>query len=150
MSNAAGPPATAARRVTPAGSVGGVDPELLLTDLALDAAVGALARRNHHHFDAMTEAERSQALDTWRALATDVLVAVRATLASEAPDAPPATATGGRAVLVFEDAGEEDVSVHAAFHPELEEIGPEEVAGTPAQVVALSLIEQLGGEQPPE
>ncbi len=127
-----------------------MDPELLLTDLALDAAVSALARRNHHHFDAMTEAERSQALDTWRALAIDVLVAVRSTLASEAPDAPPATATGGRAVLVFEDAGEEDVSVHAAFHPELEEIGPEEVAGTPAQLVALSLIEQLGDEPPPE
>jgi len=127
-----------------------VDPDLLLTDTALDAAVGALARRNHHHFDAMSDAERSQAVDTWRELATDVLVAVRSTVASETPEAPPATATGGRAVLVFEDAGEEDVAVHAAFHPELEEIGPEEVAGTPAQLVALSLLEQLDGEPPVE
>lgn len=143
-------PAAAPRRRPGTGSVDGVDPELLLTDTALDAAVGALARRNHHHFDAMSDAERSQAVDTWRELALDVLVAVRSTLASETPDAPPATATGGRAVLVFEDAGEEDVSIHAAFHPELEEIGPEEVAGTPAQLVALSLIEQLHGEPPAE
>jgi hypothetical protein len=127
-----------------------VDPDLLLTDIALDAAVGALARRNHHHFDAMSDIERSQAVDTWRELATDVLVAVRSTVASETPEAPPATATGGRAVLVFEDAGGEDVAVHAAFHPELEEIGPEEVAGTPAQLVALSLLEQLNGEPPEE
>lgn len=127
-----------------------MDPDLLLTDIALDAAVGALARRNHHHFDAMSDTERSQAVDTWRELATDVLVAVRSTVASETPEAPPATATGGRAVLVFEDAGGEDVAVHAAFHPELEEIGPEEVAGTPAQLVALSLLEQLNGEPPEE
>jgi hypothetical protein len=62
-----------------------VDPDLLLSDTALDAAVGALARRNHHHFDAMSEAERAQALATWRELATDVLVAVRSTAASETP-----------------------------------------------------------------
>ena len=97
----------------------------------------------------MSDDERSQAIDTWRGLATDVLVAVRSTVASESTEAP-ATATGGRAVLVFEDAGEEDVSIHAAFHPDLEEIGPEEVAGTPAQLVALSLIEQLNGDLPPE
>ena len=132
------------------GSVGGVDPDLLLTDLALDAAVGALARRNHQYFDAMSDLERSQAVDTWRELATDVLAAVRATVASESADAPPATAVGGRAVIVFEDAGEEDVAVHVAFHPDLEEIGPEEVAGTPAQLVALSLLEQLNDDQPAE
>ena len=127
-----------------------MDPDLLLTDAALDAAVGALARRNHHHFDAMSDAERSQAIDTWRELATDVLVAVRSTLASESSEAPPATATGGRAVLVFEDTGEEDVAIHAAFHPDLEEIGPEEFAGTPAQLVAVSLIEQLNDDLPEE
>lgn len=127
-----------------------MDPDLLLTDTALDAAVGALARRNHHHFDAMSDAERAQAVDTWRELATDVLVAVRSTAASETPNAPPATAAGGRAVLVFEDAGAEDVAVHAAFHPELQEIAPDEVAGTPAQLVALQLLEQLNGGEPPE
>jgi len=127
-----------------------VDPDLLLSDTALDAGVGALARRNHRHFEAMTDAERSQAIDTWRELAVDVLVAVRSTLASENPQAPPATATGGRAVLVFEDAGEEDVAVHAAFHPELEEVGPDEVAGTPAQLTALSLLEQLAPDDSEE
>lgn len=133
-----------------AGSVEGVDPELILSDAALDAAVGALARRNHHHFDAMSDTERSQAIDTWRTLATDVLVAVRSTVASETPEAGPQTATGGRAVLVFEDAGEEDVAVHAAFHPELQELGPDELGGTPAQITALSILEQLTGEPPPE
>ncbi len=126
------------------GSVEAVDPELLLTDEALDAAVGALARRNHHHFEAMSDPERAEAVDTWRALALDVLVAVRSTVASESEGAPPpSTSLGGRAVLVFEDAGDEDVAVHAAFHPELEEVGPEEFRGTAAQIVALSLIEQL-------
>ena len=120
-----------------------MDPDSLLADEALDAAVGALARRNHHHFEAMSEPERAQAVDTWRALSTDVLVAVRATLASDDPDRVPATALGGRAVLVFEDSGEEDVQVHAAFHPELEEVSPGEVAGTPAQLTALALLEQL-------
>lgn len=127
-----------------------MDPEQLLSDEALDAAVGALARRNHHHFEGMSDPERAQAVDTWRALATDVLVAVRSTVASETDGAPPSTSLGGRAVLVFEDAGEEDVSVHAAFHPELEEVGPEEFRGTAAQIVALSLIEQLnnpGGDE---
>lgn len=120
-----------------------MDPDLLLADDALDAAVGALAHRNQHHFEAMSEPERAQAVDTWRALATDVLVAVRAIVASEDPDRPVSTALGGRAVLVFEDAGEQDVAVHAAFHPELEEVAPGEVAGTPAQLTALALLEQL-------
>ncbi len=119
-----------------------MDPDHLLSAPALDAAVAALARRNHHHFDAMDDAERDQAVSTWRELATDVLVAVRSTT----PSADAEAEVGGRAVLVFEDAGEEDVAVHAAFHPELEEVGPEEVAGTPAQLVALSLLEQLHGD----
>ena len=127
-----------------------MDPDLLLSDLALDAAVGALAERNRHHFESMSEAERGQAVATWRELATDVLVAVRATLASEGGEAPPPTAAGGRAVIVFEDAGDEDVSVHAAFHPELEEVGPQEIAGTPAQLTALSLLEQLAPEDDEE
>lgn len=124
-----------------------MDPDLLLSDLALDAAVGALAERNRHHFESMSEVERAQAVQTWRELATDVLVAVRATLASEGGEAPAPTAAGGRAIIVFEDAGDEDVSVHAAFHPELEEISANEIAGTPAQLTALSLLEQLAPEE---
>lgn len=125
-----------------------MDPDLLLADQTLDAAVGALASRNQHHFEAMSEAERAQAVATWRQLATDVLVAVRATLASDGDDdAPPSTAVGGRAVLVFEDAGGEDVSVHAAFHPELEEVAPGEVTGTPGQLTALALLEQLAPDE---
>ena len=131
------------RRPPRRGSVAGVDPDLLMTDEALQAAVAALARRNQHHFEAMSEPERAQAVGTWRELATDVLVAVRVTLASDAPEGGPAPADGGRAVLVFEDAGGEDVSIHAAFHPQLEEVTPGEVSGTPAQLTALALLEQL-------
>lgn len=126
-----------------------MEPDLLLSGASLDAAVGALARRNQHHFEAMSEPERAQAVETWHALALDVLTAVRATLTSEDPEGVPSTALGGRAVVVFEDGGEEAVVVHAAFHPELQEVSPGEVAGSPAQLTALALLEQLSVEDEP-
>jgi hypothetical protein len=128
-----------------------VDPDLLLSDAALDAGVGALASRNAHHLQSMAPEERADALRHWRALAVDVLTAVRATLAADGAAAAEgeAVATPGRAVIVLEDVGEQDVAVHAAFHPELEELGDDEVAGTPAQLTALALLDELaGGEQP--
>ncbi len=141
-----------ARAAPRPGSVEEVDPDLLLADQALDAAVGALARRNQHHFEAMTEPERAQAVDTWRALATDVLGAVRATVATEGAEPVPTTSYGGRAVVIFEDAGgqdagEQDVNVHAAFHPELQQADNGEIAGTPAQLTALALLEQLAPDE---
>ncbi len=128
-----------------------MDPDLLLSDAALDAGVGALANRNAHHLQSMAPEERADALRHWRALAVDVLTAVRATLAADGAAAAggEAVATPGRAVIVLEDVGEQDVAVHAAFHPELEELGNDEVAGTPAQLTALALLDELaGGEQP--
>jgi hypothetical protein len=132
-----------------------VDPDLLLSDAALDAGVGALAARNAHHLQSMAPEERADALRHWRALAVDVLTAARATLsADEAPDGPPADPEAaalhapGRAVIVLEDVGERDVAVHAAFHPELEELGNDEVAGTPAQLTALALLDELAGGDP--
>ncbi len=128
-----------------------MDPDLLLSDAALDAGVGALANRNAHHLQSMAPEERADALRHWRALAVDVLTAVRATLAADGAAAAggEAVATPGRAVIVLEDVGEQDVAVHAAFHPELEELGDDEVAGTPAQLTALALLDELaGGEQP--
>ena len=125
-----------------------MDPDLLLADEPLDAAVAALARRNAHHFQDMTPEEQQSAIGHWRELALDVLAAARSVLASEpgATDGVQPTAQGGRAVLVFEDAGGEDVAVHASFHPELEEVGPQEIAGTPAQLTALTLLQELAPE----
>ncbi|WP_205697848.1 hypothetical protein [Conexibacter sp. SYSU D00693] len=126
------------------------DPDALLADSAVNAAVDALATRNAHHLSAMSDQERADALSHWRELALDVLTAARATLESEQvegatrPEGQP-----GRAVIVLEDAGDQDVAVHASFHPELEEIGENELQGTPAQIAAMSLLQELmeGGEE---
>jgi hypothetical protein len=126
----------------------GVDPDLLLSDAALDAGVGALMSRNAHHLQSMEPDERADAVRHWRALAVDVLTAVRVTLASDVapqPGDPAPPHAPGRAVIVLEDVGEQDVAVHAAFHPELEELGEDEVAGTPAQLTALALLDELAG-----
>ena len=131
------------------------DPDALLAEHTVAAAVDALATRNAHHFESMDEEERTQAAAHWRELALDVLTAARATIANGGPaegEAPPAAdGQPGRAVIVLEDAGEEDVAVHATFHPELEEINPGELQGTRAQIAAMSLLQDLmegdeGGE----
>lgn len=117
-------------------------PDDLLSEGSLNAAVTALVERNRHHFEAMSEAERSDAIGHWRDLSTAVLAAVGAQLhqpadASANPNAP------GRAVVVFEDAGGDQVAVHASFYPELEDLGDGEVAGTPAQATALELLQTM-------
>ncbi len=122
-----------------------MEPDDLLSDAAIQAAVGALAARNQHHLAGMTPEEQGEALSHWRQLAMDVLVAARAATASDAP--PPVDGGPGRAVIVLEDSGEEDVAVHVTFHPELEELGDDQVAGTPAQITAVALIEHLSGEE---
>lgn len=122
------------------------DADDLLTDTALNAAVSALASRNAHHLQDMTPAEQQEAAGHWRALAMDVLVAVRSTVADQ--DAAPSSLEGGpgRAVIVLEDAGEEEINVHVAFHPELQDMGGDQVAGTPAQITAVSMLDTLGEE----
>ena len=120
----------------------------LLSDAAVHAAVAALAARNQHHLEQMTPEEQADALRHWRELAVDVLVAARAAGGTEAPSGPEEGGPG-RAVFVLEDAGEEDVAVHVTFWPELEEIEGDQIAGTPAQITAVALLESLqadGGE----
>lgn len=116
-----------------------VDSTALLGPTVMEAAVGALAQRNQHHFEAMDESERAQALETWRGLAGDVLAAAHHALFG-------GVAQPNRAVLVFEDGGGEDIAIHASFTPQLEDIGDGQVAGTPAQITALSLLESLQPE----
>lgn len=123
-----------------------INPDDLLSDAAIRAAMGALASRNSHHLNGMTEEEQQNALQHWHELVTDVLTAARATLQGD-PDVPVVEGElPGRAVIVLQDAGGEDVNVHATFHPELEDLGNEEVGGTPAQITAVMLLQSLGGE----
>jgi hypothetical protein len=118
-------------------------PDDLLADAPLGAAVAALAERNRHHLEQMTDAEREDALAHWHDLAVAVLTAAGAALGNgdEAADAD----AQGRAVIVLEDAGEDEVAVHASFFPQLEDRGGGEVLVTPAQAAALELLEAMTG-----
>lgn len=126
-----------------------IDPDALLAEPALDAAVAALAVRNQHHLQAMDPQEQAEAAATWRQLALDVLTAVRAVVVEADDPVPAAQGEGpGRAVIVLQDTGQDEVGIHVAFHPDLDDLGGDQVAGTPAQITAISLLEQLGGEDP--
>jgi hypothetical protein len=122
-----------------------IDPDELLGEAALDAAVASLADRNAHHLAEMTAEERENALTHWRQLATDVLLAARVTMEADS-DVPSSEEAPGRAVVLFEDAGDEDVTVHTAFFPHLEELDGNEVRGTRAQIMALMLVGNLDVE----
>jgi hypothetical protein len=119
-------------------------PDDLLGEAALRAAVAALAERNQHHLADMNEAEQSDAVGHWRELAMTVLTAARTAAGPEPGDGE--TESGGRAAIVLEDAGGDEITVHASFYPQLEDLGGGEVAATPAQATALELLEQLAGE----
>ena len=122
-------------------------PEDLLAEAPLEAAVAALAERNHHHLAEMTPAERDDAIAHWRQIAVAVLTAAGAALQEEPSlngDEGP-----GRAVIVLEDSGPEEIAIHASFFPQLEDLGGGEVGATPAQAAALELLEQISDEDDP-
>lgn len=119
------------------------EPTDLLGAAPIGAAVAALAERNRHHFESMSEAERAEAVDTWRDLAVAVLTAATAAIGTE-PE-PDDGEGPGRAVIVFEDAGGDEVAVHASFFPQLEDLGGGEVAVTPAQATALEVLNGMTG-----
>jgi hypothetical protein len=120
-------------------------PDDLLADAPLGAAVAALADRNRHHLAQMTDEERADALAHWHDLAVAVLTAAGAALGAE--DANAGGEAPGRAIIVLEDAGGDEVAVHASFFPQLEDRGGE-VMVTPAQAAALELLEAMTGEEP--
>ena len=119
-----------------------VDVDSLLGGHAVEAGVAALAARNQHHLASMDEGEREQAVGHWRELTVEVLNAARVALAGPASQVE----GGGRAVVVFEDAGGDDVNVHVTFAPQLEELPDGAIAGTPAQLAAVSFLESLAGD----
>ena len=118
-------------------------PEALLADAPLQAAVAALADRNQHHFSQMSEEERRDAVGHWHDLAVTVLTAAGAALGDPEPTAP--EGAPGRAVLVFEDAGEDEIAVHATLYPQPETHGDEMIV-TPAQAAALELLQGMADE----
>jgi hypothetical protein len=118
-------------------------PDELLASAPLDAAVAALAERNHHHLSQMSPAERDDAIAHWRQLAVAVLTAAGAALGDDADEPGEGP---GRAVIVLEDSGPEEIAIHATFFPQLEDLGGGEVGATPAQVAALELLEQISDE----
>ncbi|MBW3653127.1 MAG: hypothetical protein KY433_05950 [Actinobacteria bacterium] len=124
------------------------DPVVHLSDASVGAAVSALAERNRHHLESMTAAERDEAIVHWRELAVTVLSAATAAGGADAGARADAGAGDelqpGRAVIVLEDVDADGVAVHLSFHPELEDLGDGEVAGTPAQIAALELLDALG------
>jgi hypothetical protein len=123
-------------------------PDDLLAEAPLEAAVAALAERNHHHLAQMSAAERDDAMAHWRQLAVTVLTAAGAAIDDE--DAEHEADGPGRAVIVLEDSGPEEIAVHATFFPQLQDLGGGEVAATPAQAAALELLEQISDDGDPD
>ena len=124
-----------------------MDPDDLLAGPAVDAAVAALAERNRHHLEQMQPNEQAEALEHWRQLAITVLTAARSATGDETADDGQ---MHGRATIVLEDSGTEEVTVHATFWPEMQDLGGGEVSATPAQIAALELLDQLAGDEPEE
>lgn len=119
-----------------------IETDALLGTRAVEAGVAALAGRNQHHLADMAAAEQVEAANHWRELVVEVLSAAREAL-SGGTGVPEGV---GRAVIVLEDSGGEEVNVHVTFAPQLEEMSDGSIAGTPAQLAAMSLLESIAGE----
>ena len=119
-----------------------IETDALLGTRAVEAGVAALAGRNQHHLADMAAEEQVEAANHWRELAVEVLSAAREAL-SGGTGIPEGA---GRAVIVLEDSGGEEVNVHVTFAPQLEEMSDGSIAGTPAQLAAMSLLESIAGE----
>src|SRR5215218_8140528 len=123
-----------------------IETDALLGTRAVEAGVAALAGRNQHHLAGMAAEEQVEAANHWRELAVEVLSAAREALSGGAGVPQGA----GRAVIVLEDSGGEEVNVHVTFSPQLEEMADGSIAGTLAQLAAMSLLESIAGEQDDE
>src|SRR4051794_28439318 len=115
-------------------------PEAILSEESIAAGVAALEQIHGRHLADMTPDEQADARDHWRSQVEQVLQAVHDV------NVGPAAPGAGRAVISFTDAGDDRIDVSVAFQPDLEDMGDGQVAGTPAQVLALSALEALGDE----
>src|SRR3954470_1861186 len=115
-------------------------PEAILSEESIAAGVAALQQIHGRHLADMTPDEQAEARDHWRRQVEEILEAVRVVHSEPTPPG------AGRAVISFTDAGEDRIDVSVAFRPDLEDMGDGQIAGTPAQVLALSALEALGDE----
>ena len=122
----------------------GLPPDAIMSEESISAGVAALERIHGRHLADMTSDEQAEARDHWRSQVEQVLTAVHDTLAG------PAAPGAGRAVISFTDAGDDRIDVSVAFQPDLEDMGDGQIAGTPAQVLALSALEALGDDDEEE
>lgn len=113
--------------------------DLILSEDSIQAGLTAMERIHGGHLPQMSPEEQAQARDHWRAQVEQILEAVRDTHAGPPPG-------GGRALLTFSDAGDDQIDVGVAFEPELREVG-DEVEGTPAQLLALAAIEAIADDE---
>ncbi len=119
-------------------------PDAILSEESIAAGVAALESIHGRHLADMTAEEQAEARDHWRSQVEQVLPAVHDVHAAPAPPG------AGRAVISFTDAGDDRIDVSVAFQPDLEDMGDGQVAGTPAQVLALSALESLGEDEEEE
>jgi hypothetical protein len=122
----------------------GLPPDAILSDESIAAGVAALEEIHGRHLGDMTADEQADARDHWREQVEQILTAVHGLHVGGPPPG------AGRAVISFTDAGDDQIDVRVAFQPDLEDMGNGEVAGTPAQVLALSALEALGDDEPGE
>ena len=112
--------------------------DLIVAEASIEAGMAAMERIHGRHLAGMNAGEQEQARAHWRLQVEEVLVSVRDAHVSLDPDG------GGRAVLVFADAGADQVDVNVAFDPDLRELPDGDVEGTPAQLLALTALEAIG------
>jgi hypothetical protein len=125
-----------------------LEPDALLSDATLDNAVAALLDRNAHHFAEMDDAQRQEAISTWRDIARAVLTAAAAAVGQEVEPRDPQDG-GGRAIIVLEDTGPDQVAIHASFFPPPEQ-HDDEMLVTPAQATALEMLDGMADHLEPE
>ena len=120
--------------------------DAILAEDSVAAGVAAMEQIHGRHLADMNAEEQATARDHWRRQVEEVLAAVRAVHGGSAVEG------AGRAVITFADAGDERVDVSVSFQPDLEELSDGQVAGTPAQVLALTALEALSDEEqaPPD
>jgi hypothetical protein len=118
--------------------------DAILAEDSVTAGVAAMERIHGRHLADMNPEEQATARDHWRSQVEEILAAVRAVHAG------PPVEGAGRAVITFADAGDERVDVSVSFQPDLEELSEGQVAGTPAQVLALTALESLSDEEQAE
>jgi hypothetical protein len=111
--------------------------DAILSEESVTAGVTALERIHGRHLADMSPEEQAEARAHWRRQVEEILTEVHRFHSG------PGTEGGGRAVLTFADAGNDRIDVSVAFQPQLEELSDGQVAGTPAQVLALSALESL-------